>query len=286
MLNLNVVGNIISATGTMANINSLRYRGYYYDADTGLYYLQSRYYDPVTGRFINADDMSNLGADGELNGYNLYAYCGNNPVNCSDETGCFALPNWAKLAIGGVAFAGAVTLTYLTGGAMAPIFIGIGTSIVTGGVIQGAMSSIRGEGFWNGFVDGISDGAMWGGIFALGGATVRAIRYYSAINNNDYATLAKLFTHNKLSNKVMLGKYDGGGTTSYIAKAGYTHTYFKMPSRIFNKLSINFSDDIWLINQSFLDQQIGKTFCFSHPIKNATGYFAREIAYLISKGVI
>ena len=49
MSKLNVIGNNI------ANVNPYRYRGYYYDIETGLYYLQSRYYDPETGRFINAD---------------------------------------------------------------------------------------------------------------------------------------------------------------------------------------------------------------------------------------
>ena len=48
-------GNVISATGTMASVNPFRYRGYYYDTETGFYYLQSRYYDPEIGRFINAD---------------------------------------------------------------------------------------------------------------------------------------------------------------------------------------------------------------------------------------
>ena len=84
----------------------------------------------------------------------------------------------------------------------------------------------------------------------------------------------------------MLGKYDGGGSTSYIAKAGLTHTYFKMPSRIFSKLTLKYGDDVWMINQAFLKQQVGKTFYFSHSIENATGYFLREIQYLKSLGVI
>ena len=51
-------GNVISATGAMASVNPFRYRGYYYDTETGLYYLQSRYYDPAICRFINADDTN------------------------------------------------------------------------------------------------------------------------------------------------------------------------------------------------------------------------------------
>ena len=84
-------GNIISTSGTQATgigaKNSLRYRGYYYDTETGLYYLQSRHYDPVTGRFISADDRLSTG--GDLSGMNLYAYCGNNPVNRKDPAGQF-----------------------------------------------------------------------------------------------------------------------------------------------------------------------------------------------------
>lgn len=71
----------------IANINPIRYRSYYYDTETALYYLQSRYYDPAVGRFISPDDASYLGANGDLLSYNLYAYCSNNPVNDSDPSG-------------------------------------------------------------------------------------------------------------------------------------------------------------------------------------------------------
>ena len=54
-------GKVISSSGTMAGINPLRYRGYYFDAETGLYYLGSRYYDPATCRFINADGYVSTG---------------------------------------------------------------------------------------------------------------------------------------------------------------------------------------------------------------------------------
>ena len=60
-----------------------------YDAETGLYYLNSRYYDPEIGRFINADDISMLGANGEFASLNLYVYCGNNPVIREDKGGKF-----------------------------------------------------------------------------------------------------------------------------------------------------------------------------------------------------
>ena len=71
----------------MAEANPLRYRGYYYDRETEFYYLNSRYYDPKTGRFINADSYVSTGQG--IMGYNMFAYCGNNPVNRSDTEGRF-----------------------------------------------------------------------------------------------------------------------------------------------------------------------------------------------------
>ena len=81
----NAWGEILTATGTMADINPLRYRGYYYDSETGWYYLQSRYYDPVMHRFINADSFASTGAG--ILGCNMFAYCNNNPIIYSDTTG-------------------------------------------------------------------------------------------------------------------------------------------------------------------------------------------------------
>ena len=89
-------GNIVSITDNegydisndsthIANINLFRYRSYYYDSETNLYYLNSRYYNPVWGRFINADGI--IGANKDVNSYNLYAYCSNNPINNVDFSG-------------------------------------------------------------------------------------------------------------------------------------------------------------------------------------------------------
>jgi len=69
----------------IANVNPFRYRSYYYDYETGWYYLQSRYYDPTIGRFISADGM--VGAVGDILSANMYAYCANNPIMFTDETG-------------------------------------------------------------------------------------------------------------------------------------------------------------------------------------------------------
>ena len=84
-------GTPLSIGGTMADTlgqdNPLRYRGYVWDNETNLYYLQSRYYDPKVGRFINADAFVSTGQG--LIGNNMFAYCGNNPVYRSDDTGTF-----------------------------------------------------------------------------------------------------------------------------------------------------------------------------------------------------
>ena len=70
--------------------NPLRYRGYYWDEETGLYYLASRYYDPEVGRFISIDDTSALGiASTRFTNKNLYAYCDNNPMVRKDKGGGF-----------------------------------------------------------------------------------------------------------------------------------------------------------------------------------------------------
>ncbi len=73
----------------IANVNPFRYRGYYFDVETGLYYLNSRYYDAKVGRFLNADGYTSTG-QGSV-GNNMFAYCGNNSVNRADNSGQFWL---------------------------------------------------------------------------------------------------------------------------------------------------------------------------------------------------
>ena len=173
-----------SATGVIAAgyeshiaiLNPIRYRGYYYDTETRLYYLQSRYYDATLCRFLNSDNVNYLEPE-SIHGLNLYAYCNNNPVMFADPSGHFAMPNWLKWLIGGVVIAGLGIATVFTGGAAGVIlgaaFYGavtgsVGGAIV-GGVIGGVASAISGEGFLSGFANGAADGFMSGAI--MGGMT-------------------------------------------------------------------------------------------------------------------
>ena len=80
---LSVTDKTSNSVGTQ---NPFRYRGYYYDTETSLYYLQTRYYDPEVGRFINADAFTSTDISSPL-GTNMFAYCENNPIMRSDPTG-------------------------------------------------------------------------------------------------------------------------------------------------------------------------------------------------------
>ena len=160
-----------------AHFNPIRYRGYYYDEETGLYYLKSRYYDPETGRFLNADDISYLDPE-TINGLNLYAYCGNNPVMRIDENG----NAWWDWLISGLQIVVGAVLVFTGLGA------GFGAMLIAGGtigLIGNAVGSTIGGGIgtmlngWGAFSTGISllsfgiPGIIAGiGLMAIGGATM------------------------------------------------------------------------------------------------------------------
>ena len=120
---------------TGAQYNPFRYRGYYYDTDLGMYYLQSRYYDPNTCRFISSDDVIYLGANEDLISYNLYSYCSNNPVMGFDPSGhwdCESLKTFGINCLKAAIATGAVAVALLV------IGTSIGGTIMSGGA--GALS--------------------------------------------------------------------------------------------------------------------------------------------------
>ena len=132
-------GKIRASTDTdpleIGHVNPLRYRGYYYDTETGFYYLNSRYYNPTWGRFINADDEDVLTASPTaLTDKNLFVYCDDNPVSRIDVEGDF----WEEVAIAGAIIAG-TGLVVASAGLLAPVFAGIivstsATVLFSGGI--------------------------------------------------------------------------------------------------------------------------------------------------------
>ena len=136
---------IASDINTIGNINPIRYRGYYWDSEFGLYYLQSRYYDPAAGRFISPDDVSYLDPESVV-GLNLYAYCGNNPVMNVDPNGSFFL---TALLVG--------------------LIVGATVGAVVGGTIAGMNAYEEGVRGWELFGNILLGGIVGGAIGAVAG---------------------------------------------------------------------------------------------------------------------
>jgi len=126
-----------SKASTLGVMNPLTYRGYVYDRETQLYYLQSRYYNPEIGRFINADDVDLLGANGDFASLYLFAYCGNNPVSRADSNGHF----W-HLVVGGVigGIIGAISIA-ASGGDIVDVLIGAAAG-AAGGVLTASGAGV------------------------------------------------------------------------------------------------------------------------------------------------
>ena len=114
----------------LATLNPFRYRGYYYDTETGLYYLKTRYYDPTLGRFMTIDGIEYLDPE-SINGLNLYAYCNNNPVMYVDPNG----NKWWHWVVAAVAVVGITVATVFTAGGAA---LAIGTALGVGNALVGA----------------------------------------------------------------------------------------------------------------------------------------------------
>ena len=153
---------------TSAIYNPFRYRSYYYDTELGLYYLNSRYYDSNTGRFINAD--VHINANRDILGFNMFAYCGNNPVMGYDPTGEI---NWSligKIALTTVVVAACLTGVGVVAAAAATVMAtsvttAVTTAVITAGIsttlsaIDGAICAELSGGEW---YDGAMAGAMGG----------------------------------------------------------------------------------------------------------------------------
>ncbi len=161
----------------LAELNPFRYRSYYYDVETKLYYLQTRYYDPEVGRFISQDGVEYAEPE-TINGINLYAYCGNNPVTYVDPTGeLFFTCLFISLAIGAVVGAAVNGVIAYNNGARGWEVVG---AVAAGAVVGGAMGALAGAIIGAGAViistgiaaigGGIGAGALVGGGIVGGSA--------------------------------------------------------------------------------------------------------------------
>ena len=152
----------------LAELNPIRYRGYYYDAESGLYYLLTRYYDPAVGQFISPDSFEYLDPH-TVGGIDLYAYCSGNPVMYTDPYGT---TEWWEWLLGCLVVVGLAAAAVVTGGAAAAAFAGA----AVGAGISYSSQAVSGELNWGQFALDAGMGAVSGLIGASGisrlGATV------------------------------------------------------------------------------------------------------------------
>ena len=293
---LNADGSVITDEIHIGILNPFRYRSYYYDTETNLYFLKSRYYDPEIGRFMTIDDISYLDPD-SINGLNLYAYCGNNPIMYSDPNGTLKWYHWlgiigavivvaaatvltcgaAGIAIGGAGLAGAVIH-----GAAVGALIGAGIGIAGGAIAGGIYSAVTGADFWS----SVGAGAMAGfGIGAIIGAVVGGFAGASGW----YNARALEFTNLGTNDEVVLGKYIRNSKHSYDAVAkSRGSTYFGTSESRWAEVQNMFGvkeKGMWKINKAFLKQQIkaGKQFVTTNDI--IFDHLFKEVSYITSKGI-
>ena len=188
----NAWGKLMSMTGNMelAVNNPFRYRGYYYDVESGLYYLNSRYYDPQTGRFINAEPNVDYGKFDEgagLNGYNVFAYCANNPVMFKDDSGEFVIS--ISIGIGSL-------LTWAAYGIATAVGVGAGVAIGTA------------------VADNIKKAQAFDDAIDQADSKIRRTvkrnsktRFWEAFTNGRYVSIGRGLTFNQAVNNVKKGKH-------------------------------------------------------------------------------
>ena len=175
-------GKVLSATGPMADANPLRYRGYVYDQETGFYYLQSRYYDPTIGRFLNADGYASTGQG--IIGHNTYTYCLNNPINNFDSLGEFTL---------------SVVLGAAIGGAIAGAFIGTVSHLISSGINGTSVTA-------SSLINAAATGAITGAIGAVGGAIGGTAAVFASVAVGIFSgTVTAINTDGPILRKIVSG---------------------------------------------------------------------------------
>ncbi len=233
------ISNTTVCTDDFIKATLFRYRGYIYDSETNLYYLQSRYYDPEVGRFISADGYIN--ANGDLLGYNMYAYCSNNPVMYVDPTGEVIGTAILVGIISGAIIGGAIggTASYKTakssGVKGADLFWetlkGIGNGVLIGGLAGGLIGSAVGVVMAYGAASVAGTAMITSTLSVAAKATeVVVLQTRKTINETDNSWQAVNNSMNALINnrdKVL---------SPYVYKAGITTVTYKLQNFI-NPLS-------------------------------------------------
>jgi RHS repeat-associated protein len=353
-----VFGNIVNQIGT-AN-NAIKYAGYQFDEESGLYYLNARHYDSVTARFITEDTY--MGQKNDPLSLNLYTYCHNNPILYTDPSGHKVVaeggaggtktekekkaekeakekaakeakekaakeakekeaekikqgkkdtfdpnkvPNNAtmdevlKLKTINTANCNNYQKYYmawfynthtikeasnLENASYVLLYLEnnkLDASKLTVAQMDKIYNDINSRVFK--FESVFMMMTIAGGLISSGKP--------KSISYSEYDEIYQSSIHNEGKNKIMLGKYDKGGPTSYIAQAGKDYTYFSLGDdwKVIQKQYGFTNDDMFkLFNEPFLDDGInaGKSFTFSHNPIGDTGSLGQEYAYLKQNGYV
>ena len=245
----------VSGDATLAQWCKIRYRGYYFDTETQFYWVSSRYYSPELCRWISPDSIEYLDPE-SINGLNLYAYCGNDPINKYDPTGHFA-----------------ISLTVLG------LIIGAAIGATAGGIVAYNIAKNNGAEGWELFgwtMAGIVGGGVIGGALGAGvGALVTKATGVIGLSITKYSIIP-------IKGTTVLGHMPG-----YIGAAQATGSgYYLVSNGTYDKMVQKGVE--WTNNMTYLKDanSLGSRFALAPDfVVREGGTFWKEIQYLIENGI-
>ena len=257
---------VYGENSNLASLNPIRYRGYYYDTETGMYYLNARYYSPEWRRFISPDDTEYIDPE-TPNGLNLYAYCNNDPVNYADSTGHSVV----------LVLLGAFCLGAVTGGS-----ISFATQLIENefdvkdvnpwlvfsdamfGGVSGLLAA-SGIGAWgSAFLSASLSGIQLAVNSAIEGERITALDFWVTTG---FAFIGGFIPKAGINAKQMSGKW--GTFSMHISGAADNSRRFIMYSA---KLS-GLKKDIWVCGATYVASTVGSTILSNHIINKLERYF-------------